>query len=239
MSKVAVITGAYRGLGLETARQLGKKGYHVVVTARHLKKAEAAASKLQEEGLAASAHELDVTDDTSVSAFASWLKGRFGSFTVLVNNAGVFPGIGAEAKGGFTPSLSFTIPMLREGMEANTFGAFRVIQALAPLLETDGSARIVNVSSGMGQLSEMNGGYPAYRLSKTAMNALTKLLSEELAPHRIKINSVCPGWVRTEMGGENAPRSVEEGASGIVWAATLPDNGPTGGFFRDGKPLSW
>ncbi len=237
MPNVAVITGAYRGLGLETARQLGKKGYHVVVTARDLKKAETAASKLQAERLTADAQALDVTSDESVREFASWLKAKHGSLSVLVNNAGVFPGLGDMPKGGFTVSLSFTVPMLRDAMEANAFGAFRVIQALAPLLKP--GACIVNVSSGMGQLSEMNGGYPAYRMSKTAMNALTKLLSEELAPRKIRINSVCPGWVRTEMGGEQAPRSVEEGAGGIVWAATLPDDGPTGGFFRDGKRLDW
>jgi len=237
MPNVAVITGAYRGLGLETARQLGKRGYHVVVTARDLKKAEAAASKLQAERLTADAQALDVTSDASVAEFASWLKAKHGSLSVLVNNAGVFPGLGEMPKGGFTASLSFTVPMLREAMEANAFGAFRVIQALAPLLKA--GACIVNVSSGMGQLSEMNGGYPAYRLSKTAMNALTKLLSEELAPHKIRINAVCPGWVRTEMGGQQAPRSVEEGAKGIVWAATLSEDGPTGGFFRDGQRIDW
>ncbi len=245
MANVAVITGAYRGLGLETARQLALKGYHVVVTARYRKKAEAAATKLAAEKLSAEGQQLDVTDEKSVHEFAGWLKHKYGSLTVLVNNAGVFPGLNSPPPvqqyptGGLTPSLSASLEQLREGMEANAFGSFNVIKALAPLMKTDGSGRIVNVSSGMGQLSEMNGGYPGYRLSKTALNALTKLLSEELAPHKIKINSVCPGWVRTEMGGANATRAVPEGASGIVWAATLPGDGPTGGFFRDGKPLAW
>lgn len=244
MSNVAVITGAYRGLGFETARQLGQKGYHVVVTARDRRKAEEAAAKLVAEKLSAEGQPLDVTNEKSVREFADWFRHKHGSLTALVNNAGVFPGLNSPAvkqypDGGLTPSLSVSLDSLREGMEANAFGSFNVIKALAPMITTDGTGRIVNVSSGMGQLSEMNGGYPGYRLSKTALNALTKLLAEELAPHRIKINSVCPGWVRTEMGGANAPRSVPDGASGIVWAATLPNDGPTGGFFRDGKPMAW
>jgi NAD(P)-dependent dehydrogenase (short-subunit alcohol dehydrogenase family) len=122
-------------------------------------------------------------------------------------------------------------------METNTLGVVQVCQTLIPLM--DGRGRVVNVSSGMGQLSEMNGCCPGYRLSKTALNAVTRILADELRETGLKVNSVCPGWVRTEMGGPEATLSVEEGARGIVWAATLPDDGPSGGFFRRGEPIAW
>jgi NAD(P)-dependent dehydrogenase (short-subunit alcohol dehydrogenase family) len=126
---------------------------------------------------------------------------------------------------------------VRLGLETNTLGALRVGQALIPLME--GNGRVVNVSSGMGQLSEMNGCCPGYRLSKTALNAVTRILADELLGIGVKVNAVCPGWVRTDMGGADAELSVEEGARGIVWAATLPDDGPSGGFFRHGEPIDW
>ena len=129
------------------------------------------------------------------------------------------------------------IDTIRQAMETNTYGALRLAQALIPLMEGQGT--VVNVSSGMGQLSDMNGCCPAYRLSKTALNAVTRILADELKDSGIKINSVCPGWVRTDMGGDNADRPVAEGAAGIVWAACLPEDGPSGGFFRDGQPIPW
>ena len=195
----------------------------------------AAAEKLASAGHDVHFHALDVTDADAVAALAEDLKTRYGRIDVLVNNAGIFPD---PAPG--TPEssiLNADLDTVRRGFETNTLSALHLCQRLIPLMQ--GRGRVVNVSSGMGQLSDMNGYCPGYRLSKTALNAVTRILADELQQTGIKINSVCPGWVRTEMGGPNATRTVQEGASGIVWAATLPDDGPSGGFFRDGAPIPW
>jgi len=232
---IAVVTGAYRGLGLETCRQLAENGYRVVLTARRETQGRAAADDLAAKGLDVSFTVLDVTDADAVSAFAAELRAKHGRLDVLVNNAGVFP----DPPPGTSEAsiLNASLETIRRGFETNTLAALQLCQQLIPLMQ--GRGRIVNVSSGMGQLSDMNGYCPGYRLSKTALNAVTRILADELQQTAIKINSVCPGWVRTDMGGGNADRSVEEGAKGIVWAAMLPDDGPSGGFFRDGKSIPW
>jgi NAD(P)-dependent dehydrogenase (short-subunit alcohol dehydrogenase family) len=129
------------------------------------------------------------------------------------------------------------VAMLRESMEANVYGPLQLCQTLIPLMQ--GCGRVVNVSSGMGQLSDMNGCCPGYRLSKTSLNALTRIFADELKGTQVKVNSVCPGWVRTDMGGPGATLSVEQGAETIVWLATLPEDGPSGGFFRNKQPIPW
>ncbi len=232
---VAVVTGAYRGLGLETCRQLAAKRHTVILTARREREGRAAAERLRAEGLDVAFHLLDVTDEQSVAQLAAFVRDTFGRLDVLVNNAGIFPDPtpGSGREGVFDARLE----TVRRGLETNTLAPLRLCQALIPLMR--GRGRVVNVSSGMGQLSEMNGGCPGYRLSKTALNALTRILADELGGTGIKVNSVCPGWVRTDMGGPEATLSVEEGAAGILWAATLPDDGPTGGFFRNGEPIPW
>ena len=232
---VAVVTGAYRGLGYETCRQLAQAGYSVILTARNPDKGEEAAARLRSQEADAVFHPLDITDEESVKRLREFLVKEYGRLDVLVNNAGVFP----DPAPWITDSSVFTADLqsIRDGFETNTLGALRLCQTLIPLMEERG--RIVNVSSGMGQLSEMNGCCPAYRLSKTALNAVTRIFADELKESGVKINSVCPGWVRTEMGGKEAPLSVEEGTKGIVWAATLPDDGPSGGFFRHGEPIAW
>lgn len=234
---VAVITGAYRGLGLETARQLAQAGYTVIVTARDAAKAQAAVENLRAGGADAVAHKLDVTRQDDIEALARFVRDSYGRFDVLVNNAGVLLD-NRDTTFSTMPSV-FDVPLeiMRETLETNTLGPLQVARTLAPLLRDGG--RIVNVSSGMGQLSDMNGGWPAYRLSKTALNAVTRILAEELAVRNIKVNSVCPGWVRTDMGGPNAERTVAEGVATIVWLAQLPADGPSGGFFRDKKPIPW
>ena len=138
-----------------------------------------------------------------------------------------------------TSALRIKPDTLRRALETNTLGPYQLMQKFAPMMKKAGYGRIVNLSSGMGQLEEMNGGYPGYRISKTALNALTRIFAEELLNTGVLVNSVCPGWVKTEMGGPNADRDVEEGADTIVWLATLPDDGPTGGFFRDREPIDW
>ncbi len=223
--KTALITGAAKGLGLGTARDLLGKCYRVVVTARTQAKAEAAKAELGG-GDDVVAMELDVGSDASADALLGRLDDEGLSIDVLVNNAGAIYDNGADAS------------VIAEAFNNNSLGAYRMTQRLLPAMNRRGFGRVVNVSSGMGQLSDMGGGYHAYRISKTALNAITVLGHQE-ASAGVKVNAVCPGWVRTEMGGAGATRSLEEGVSGIVWAATLDDDGPSGGFFRDGHRLDW
>jgi len=203
------------------------------MTARNIAELKKVAEPLQKEyrngGQTIETHELDLTQTKHAEILASFIKDKFGKVDVLVNNAGVF----LDANEGSSPET------IVKTFNTNTVGPVRVLDALKPLLKASGQANVVNISSGMGQLSEMNGGYTAYRISKTALNAVTKIYAEELEPDHIKVNSVCPGWVKTDMGGAGAERSIEEGIQGIIWAATLPANGPTGGFFRDGEKLDW
>lgn len=232
---VALVTGAYRGLGLETCRQLAGAGYRVILSARNREAGRAAAESLSTDGGEVSFYPLDVTSADEIRALAEHLSQQYGRLDVLVNNAGIFPD---QPPGEPESSALQADPAsLLRGLETNTLGPFRLCQAMIPLMAGEG--RIVNVSSGMGQLSEMNGCCPGYRVSKTALNALTRIFADELQQTRIKINSVCPGWVRTQMGGDQASLSAAEGAEGIVWAATLPPDGPSGGFFRHGEPIEW
>ncbi len=233
--KIAVVTGANRGLGFETCRQLAKQGYKVILTSRDETKGKAAASKLKSENLDIIYHSLDVTRDDSVQQLADFINQQFGRLHVLVNNAGVF----IEKNADYPSIFDTKVDTIRQTLEVNTYGALRVTQALVSLMKKNNYGRIVNVSSGMGQLSDMDGGYSGYRVSKTALNALTRIFASELKNTNILINSLCPGWVKTNMGGENAPRTPEEGVDTIVWLATLPDGSPTGGFFRDRKPIEW
>ncbi|HJW26702.1 MAG TPA: SDR family oxidoreductase [Rhodocyclaceae bacterium] len=231
---ISVVTGASRGLGRETARQLAAvKGHLVVATARNVADLESLRSELRAAGHAVECQPLDVTRDDSVAALGRWLKERFGRVDVLVNNAG----IGIDERE--TSLLDVSLDILRTTLETNLYGVLRVTQAVLPLMRGSRAGRVVNLSSGLGQLSDMASGVPAYRISKTALNAVTRILATEMAESGIKVNSVCPGWCRTDLGGPKAPRSVEEGVDTVVWLATLPEDGPTGGFFRDRKPIPW
>ena len=170
-----------------------------------------------------------------IQQLANFVRDTFGRLDLLVNNAGIFPD---PPRGSGNDSVfDAKAQTLRDGIETNTLAPLRLCQTLIPLM--NGNGRVVNVSSGMGQLSEMNGCCPGYRLSKTALNAVTRIYADELKNSNVKINCVCPGWVLTNMGGPNAELSVVDGAKGIVWAATLPDDGPCGGFFRHGAKIDW
>jgi NAD(P)-dependent dehydrogenase (short-subunit alcohol dehydrogenase family) len=229
---LALVTGANRGLGLETARQLAERGFSVIAGARDIEAGEAAARRLRAGGLDVSARQLDVTDDEEVSSLAAEFADEPGRLEALINNAGIYPGSSTEEAVDADPGD------LRRAFEVNTLGPWRCCRAFVPLLRGGDHPRIVNVSSGSGQLAEMGPGWLAYRLSKVALNALTRVLANDLRGNGILVNAVCPGWVATDMGGPGG-RPVADGAAGIVWAATLPDDGPTGGFFRDGRALDW
>ncbi|HEX2416348.1 MAG TPA: SDR family oxidoreductase [Thermoleophilaceae bacterium] len=223
---VALVTGANRGIGRETARQLAERGYDVIVSARNADKAREAAQAVGGRPL-----ELDVSDTGSIERAAAELRREPGTLDVLVNNAGVGTDWGVS---GADPDFD----AIQRALDTNFFGAYRLTVALLPLLRESEHPRVVNVSSGMGGITEMGGWSPGYRVSKAALNAMTRILSTELADAGFRVNSACPGFVNTDMGGQfGAKKPVEDGAAGIVWLATLADDGPTGGFFRDGQPI--
>lgn len=233
-TRVAVVTGANRGIGFEICRQLGRRGgIRVFLTARDETKGNAAAQKLRDEGLDVEFYPLDVTSEQSIKTFAGWLEGTCKRCDILVNNAGIL----ADPRG--LRVLDSKPATYRQTLDTNFFGPLLLSQALVPLMKKNRCGRIVNLSSEQGQLSNMGTGTPAYRVSKTALNALSRVLAAELKGSGILVNSMCPGWVRTDMGGPGAPRTVEQGADTAVWLATLPDGGPTGGFFRDRKSITW
>jgi NAD(P)-dependent dehydrogenase (short-subunit alcohol dehydrogenase family) len=231
---VALVTGANRGLGREVARQLAERGYRVLLSARDALQAVAVAAELAETtGGALTPLTLDVSSPASIARAVEQVEGDPGRLDVLVNNAGVGLDFGVS---GVAPDFE----KIQHTLDTNFFGAYRLTIALLPMLRASDHPRIVNVSSGMGGVAEMGGWSPGYRVSKASLNATTRILSTELADDGFKVNSACPGFVNTDMGGPmGAQKPVEEGAAGIVWLATLPDDGPTGGFFRDGAPVAF
>lgn len=229
--KTALITGANKGLGYEVARQLGEKGFHVFVGARDPQKGSAATETLQKTGALATFVPLDVSDPASIARAGHLISEAEDHLDVLINNAGVI----VEGDNSIT---QLDAGIINRTLQTNTLGPLLVTQAFLPLLSRSHAPRVVNVSSGGGQLSDgMDTWAPAYCLSKTALNAVTCLFAAALPD--VSVNSVCPGWVRTDMGGVNATRSVEEGADTIVWLATDADKKLTGKFFRDRKPIPW
>lgn len=231
--KVALVSGANRGLGLEISKQLAKKGFRVVLTARDPKKGKEAADRFKAEKLDVVFHPLDVTQPKSIHVLYQWIDREIGHLDVLVNNAGVFLDKQKTI-------LDVDLDTLRRTMDVNVHGAFLMSQTFMPFMKKHRYGRIVNISSGLGTLSDMEGGdFPSYRLSKTALNALTRMFAAAGKPDNILVNSMCPGWCRTDMGGPNATRSPEEGADTAIYLATLPDGGPTGLYFRDRKVIEW
>ncbi len=230
-AKIALVTGANRGIGLEVCRQLAGQGLRVILTARDPARGEAAARQLGRDGLDVTFCSLDVTDPASIDAAQAYVAERFGHLDVLINNAAIYPDDGVSI---------FDVPIatVDETLAVNLYGPLRLCRAFVPEMRRRSYGRVVNVSSSSGQLSTMGGRTGAYAISKAALNALTRIVAAE-AGSRVKVNAVDPGWVRTEMGGPSAPRSVAQGADSIVWLATLPDSGPSGGFFRDRRPMDW
>ena len=226
---VALVSGGNRGIGLEIVRQLAERGITTILGSRDEENGRAAA-----EGLSGNVvvHQLDVSDEESVGRLASFVEGEFGRLDVLVNNAAISNDDGQRG-------VDADLDRVKEALEANLFGAWRLCEIAIPLMRRNGYGRIVNVSTGLAALEDMGGGSPGYRVSKTALNVLTRILASELRGSGILVNAVNPGWVQTDMGGSGATRPVEDGAESLVWAATLPNSGPTGGFFRDRQPVAW
>jgi NAD(P)-dependent dehydrogenase (short-subunit alcohol dehydrogenase family) len=229
VQRTALVTGGNRGIGLEACRELAQAGHRVILAARDSEAGDRAAAELKAEGLDVTFAAMDVSDEASVGACAAALKSDGVHVDVLINNAGVYPH-------GALPDMSTEV--VRAAMETNFMGAFYCCRAFTPAMAEAGWGRVVNVSSHFGSFSEGLEGVPAYSISKAALNALTVKLAEAL-PDAVKINAMSPGWVRTSMGGMGADRSVEEACDTIMWLATLPDDGPTGGFFKDRRTLGW
>lgn len=230
--RIALITGSNRGIGLETAQQLAKRGFHVVIAARDEAGAQQAIKTIQTDGGRATYLQLDVSSSSSVHTAASRFAEISDHLDVLINNAGIYPDKGLNI-------LTVSRERMVETLQTNTFGQLEVTQAFLPYLRQANAARVINVSSGYGQLEGLSAGVPSYCLSKLALNGLTIMLAESLQADRIAVNSMCPGWVRTDMGGPDASRSVEEGADTAVWLADEAPHELTGKMFRDRQEISW
>lgn len=232
MERIAIVTGGNRGIGRQICHDLAGLGIRVVLTARRQASGEEAAAALREAGLPVTFHQVDVTDATSVRRLTKTIADEYGRADILVNNAAINPDKGLAP-------LELDIGVLRQTMETNVYGPLRLCQALIPLMQRHGYGRIVNVSSQAGRLSNPQPDGLAYRTSKAALNMVTRVLAKHLEGSNILVNAVHPGWVRTDMGGRYAPRSIAESTDSIVWLATLAGDGPTGGFFYDRKPMAW
>ncbi len=229
--QIALVTGANRGIGLEVCRQLANLGFIVFLGSRDQAKGEAAARGLQQPVENVRVCQLDITDETSIQRTYGLVTSEYGRLDVLVNNAAIL-------YDDWETVSEAPLDTMRQAFETNTLGALRMCQVFLPLLRLSQHGRIVNVSSEAGSISRMGAYCPAYNLSKAGLNALTRMFAYDLRGTRILVNSVCPGWVATDMGGAGG-RPVDQGAASVLWAILLPDDGPSGGFFQDGQPLPW
>jgi NAD(P)-dependent dehydrogenase (short-subunit alcohol dehydrogenase family) len=230
--RIALVTGGNRGIGLEICRQLAGRGIRVILGSRDTAKGAAAARELATAGAPVEARQLDVSSAKSISECMNWVRHDVGQLDILVNNAGIM-----IEEGDADPLEDLEI--IRDTMQTNVYGPFLLCRLAIPIMKSRRHGRIVNLSSGMGSLAEMGAGYIAYRLSKAGINVVTRVIAAETEGMGILVNSVDPGWVRTEMGGRGASRSLEKGAETATWLATLADDGPTGAFFRDRKAIAW
>ncbi len=231
---VALVTGGNRGLGLEFARQLAKSGFITLIGSRRVEAGQKAQQQLKSEGLNVVALPVDITDPQSIAAAAQTISQQFGKLDKLVNNAGILPDADSEATG-----CTVDPNVVLEIFKTNTLGPLQLSQAMIPLLKKSPAATIINISSGLGALSDMEGGYPGYRISKAALNAVTRILSAELSGSTVLVHSVCPGWVQTDMGGPNATRTPAESVAGILPLLLKPRPELNGLFLRDGQPIPW
>ena len=230
--RIALVTGGNRGIGLEICRQLSRLGIHVLLGSRNPSQGNSAASELASSGGDVEARALDVSNPENIKVCMTSIRKQFGRLDILVNNAGIM-----DEDDDSDPESELRI--LREEMETNVYGALLLSRLAIPIMKSRRYGRIVNLSSSMGSLTEMGAGYIGYRMSKAGINVVTRVLAAETQGMGILVNSVDPGWVQTAMGGRGANRTVQKGAETPVWLATLPEDGPTGSFFRDKKPIAW
>ncbi len=243
MKTIALITGSNKGMGFEAAHQLAKQDIHVLIGARNAEKGQAAVKSLSDEGLSAEFLLLDMTDEESVKNAAQAVAKQHGKLDILINNAGINPEYAREI---FTFE-ELPLDLMKQIYQTNVFGAFLAIREFLPLLRKSTAGRIVNVSSSVGSLTDQSNpespyygiNTVAYNTSKTALNALTVQLAKQLSDTTIKVNSICPGWVKTDLGSEAAPRTVNEGVRIIVQLATLGEDGASGGFFNEDGVIPW
>ncbi len=234
ISKVALVTGGNRGMGLETCRQLAALGYRVLLGSRDLQAGEQAAASIGSDNV--EAVKLDVISQSDIDALAKHIDDRYGRLDVLINNAGIM----IDGDDGHSASIcDADIGRVEQTFRVNTLGPIMIINAMLPLMQRADDVRIVNISSGMGQLSDMGGNYPGYRISKTALNAMTRIYAAELDPGKFHVNTLCPGWVRTDMGGSNADLTLEEGVDTAIWLATSDQARVSGGYFRKRERIDW
>lgn len=256
--RIAIVTGGDRGIGFQICRQLGELGFQVVLTSPDPERGKAAAVKLKNAGLAVAYHVLDLLNARHPDALRSFVMKKFGRVDVLVNNAGISLDAGMSKVEGLlrrrikkAPKkmdygegpgiLEADTDIMRATLEVNTLGALKMCQTFIPLMKKARYGRVINISSTLGQLKDMTDEekVPAYQLSKTALNAITKMAADACRGTNVAVNSVCPGWTRTDLGGPEAPQSPEKAAKDIVWLATQPDNGPTGQFFQHRRRIAW
>lgn len=229
--RVAVITGANRGIGLAVAKAMQEYGIFTILTARNVNNFSDVIDEMDPNWC--HFRELDVTDENSIATFCQLIRNDYTRLDILINNAGVY--LDDE-----TQLRNLDLSIFDQTLKTNVYGPLSLAQKLLPMMEKNKYGRIVNVSSGMGAHDAFDDNQaPSYKISKQALNSVTKLMAREVDSKQIKINAICPGWVRTRMGGPTAPRSVEQAVQGIMWAATIEADGPTGGFFRDGKTIQW
>jgi NAD(P)-dependent dehydrogenase (short-subunit alcohol dehydrogenase family) len=233
-TSVVLVTGGNRGMGFETCRELATMGYQVLLGSRNLEAGIVAAQALDSDLV--EAVKLDVTSTADIEALANYIDSAYGRLDIIINNAGIM--IDGD-DGSSTSICAADIEAVEQSLQVNTIGVIRLINAMLPLMERLADARIVNISSGMGQLADMGGNCPGYRISKTALNAVTRIYAAELDPDKFKVNALCPGWVRTDMGGSNADLSVEEGVDTAIWLATSADAQHSGGYFRKRELIDW
>lgn len=233
-NKIAVVTGANRGMGKAVSEKLASQNFHVIMVGRNESELQKEILRLTSKNLSVEAFIADLVIESDIQKLITYIADKYGYLDVLINNAGIYIDESNEAS-----SFSFKDSVMQKTLEINTLAPNRLMKGLIPLMLKHGYGRVVNVSSGLGSFEGASAHCPAYSVSKVALNMLTKLFASQLAGTNVLVNSICPGWVKTDMGGKDAPRSIDEGISGTLWAATLDESGPNGGFFRDGKEINW
>lgn len=231
-NKIALVTGSNRGIGLELVKNFCQLGFTTIMTSRDLDEGKCALESLEQNGFKPILKYLDVTNLDSIKLLRAFIEKDFGRLDILVNNAGIYLDEGKNLTEIDPDIFSMTV-------QTNLEGPFFLLNQFLPMMKKNNYGRIINISSGYGQLSSMTAQVGSYKISKLALNGLTQIMASELKNYNIKINSVCPGWVHTRMGGENAPRSPDQAAKGMLWLALLADSGPSGKFFRDRDELDW